>query len=77
MRSLQEAILNLAIQVQHKIKAFYSMISANINSASYPRGLLTSPQGQYEECMIINAEKLKYLLERDLNIWHENAMSKT
>ena len=77
MLSLKEAIVEVAVQVQHKIKAFKAMISANLNSVTFPHGLLTSTQEQYESCMSIDPQKLTELLEQDLSVWRENALSRT
>ena len=77
MLSLKESIIELAVQVQHKIKAFRAMISANLNSLTFPHGLLTNPQEQYESCMSIDPKKLTELLEQDLSTWRENALSRT
>ena len=40
MKSLQEVILHLAVQVKEKIKAITSILDANLKSPQYPEGLL-------------------------------------
>ena len=74
MKSLQEVILHLAVQVKEKIKAITAIINANLKSPNYPEGLLQNNKESYESCMCMDLDRLHELLNSDLKNWQKYHM---